>query len=443
MSKSKKASSTPRRTAKWQLKRLAIGFAVPVITVLLIRSVLHWRTARAISRELAAIKAAGEPLNWEELARSDRTGRVQPDAPGSAPSEISQLYRRAIEGAEAWRHGKGHQAYKALRDGEATDEHREALRVALQGCQEALVFFRQAAEFRGIAAISDPGLETTQRRLDQLNRMPNAGRLISAAALHAAAKGQSDEAAEWCIVFARFVRASPGHNMMTGLVRFLLTSLLCRTVDHSQQLAPASQEKLSRLIVALSDLQDETPLTRMMCGERAHGSWIFTEQFDTLGPRLFMRMNYACYLELLREVIAASRKPFPASVGQMREVEAEYTKRSWIYALEKQLLPAVSRAFDEGAMDQARVRVVLVSLAIRRIRMDTNALPADLDALVPKYLKQVPLDPFTGGPLLYRRDGSGCVVYSVGHDRADNGGKGSLKRAHDSTGTDIAVRISP
>jgi hypothetical protein len=36
-------------------------------------------------------------------------------------------------------------------------------------------------------------------------------------------------------------------------------------------------------------------------------------------------------------------------------------------------------------------------------------------------VKELPADPFTGKPFLLRRTETGCVVWSVGSDRADDG----------------------
>ncbi|MBI3858048.1 MAG: hypothetical protein HY293_20400 [Planctomycetes bacterium] len=52
-----------------------------------------------------------------------------------------------------------------------------------------------------------------------------------------------------------------------------------------------------------------------------------------------------------------------------------------------------------------------------------GAYPATLDP-VREFLPQLPLDPFTGKPYLYRREGAGFVVYSAGVHGVDLGGAG-------------------
>jgi hypothetical protein len=78
----------------------------------------------------------------------------------------------------------------------------------------------------------------------------------------------------------------------------------------------------------------------------------------------------------------------------------------------------------EGALlrDHALLRSGLVALAAERYRREHGDWPRALADLVPGYLPAVPLDPFDGQPLRYRRTESGAVIYSVGEDGRDAGG---------------------
>jgi len=52
------------------------------------------------------------------------------------------------------------------------------------------------------------------------------------------------------------------------------------------------------------------------------------------------------------------------------------------------------------------------------------------------------LDPFTHKPLIYHPSVKGFVLYSVGKDRKDNGGKGQIKDIEDKPGFDIVAKIN-
>ena len=56
--------------------------------------------------------------------------------------------------------------------------------------------------------------------------------------------------------------------------------------------------------------------------------------------------------------------------------------------------------------------------------------------MAPEYFKKVPQDLFAEGPLTYRRVGKGYLLYSVGENMKDDGGREDEAKEFD----DIAVR---
>ena len=58
---------------------------------------------------------------------------------------------------------------------------------------------------------------------------------------------------------------------------------------------------------------------------------------------------------------------------------------------------------------------------------------------MPVYLAKVPLDPYDAAPLRYRRVDEGVVVYSLGPDGEDKGGK--LEKDPSKASTDLGFRL--
>jgi hypothetical protein len=56
-------------------------------------------------------------------------------------------------------------------------------------------------------------------------------------------------------------------------------------------------------------------------------------------------------------------------------------------------------------------------------RLARGKLPERLTELVPQFLPDVPIDPFDGKPLRYHHLAKGYVIYSIGIDGHDGGGK--------------------
>ena len=77
-------------------------------------------------------------------------------------------------------------------------------------------------------------------------------------------------------------------------------------------------------------------------------------------------------------------------------------------------------------MIKAKLFAAEAGVAALRYYNANGRLPVSLDALLPDYLDMVPTDPFTGKPLLYRQTDDGVMIYSVGGNGIDDGGRPRL-----------------
>jgi hypothetical protein len=84
---------------------------------------------------------------------------------------------------------------------------------------------------------------------------------------------------------------------------------------------------------------------------------------------------------------------------------------------------SIKDAVIRGAIcAQVQQQMAATAIAIQRFRLQTGELPADLAALVPKYLSALPRDGMDGKTLRYRLPPEGgFVLYSVGLDGKDDG----------------------
>lgn len=105
------------------------------------------------------------------------------------------------------------------------------------------------------------------------------------------------------------------------------------------------------------------------------------------------------------------------------------------------LAPAKKAAEQADRRDQAHLRLLAATLALRAYRLDHPDAPTPpaLDALVPAYLSVVPADPFGRGPLKFRANAE--RVYSVGPDGRDDNGAPPPSRF--STGGDLILVAPP
>jgi hypothetical protein len=107
------------------------------------------------------------------------------------------------------------------------------------------------------------------------------------------------------------------------------------------------------------------------------------------------------------------------------EIEQLYARSDkGYYIMSRLLLPRVTGMLARDAEHRARLRTALSALAVERWRaVHGGELPKSLTALVPVYLPAVPHDPYDGQSLRFKRLARGFVVYSIGVDGRDDGGK--------------------
>jgi hypothetical protein len=83
----------------------------------------------------------------------------------------------------------------------------------------------------------------------------------------------------------------------------------------------------------------------------------------------------------------------------------------------------------------------VTAIAVERYRLVNERWPDRLDDLVPCYLGKIPTDPFDGQQLRYKRLDDGVVIYSVGADRTDDGGRLERRKPIFEPDTDVGFQL--
>jgi hypothetical protein len=100
-----------------------------------------------------------------------------------------------------------------------------------------------------------------------------------------------------------------------------------------------------------------------------------------------------------------------------------------------------ARKIEDRAMMQRELTPL--ALALAEYQAEYGRYPEKLSDLVPKYLKEVPKDIFNNDAALhYAPQGDGYLLYSVGLNGKDDGGKGEDDRKNGEDWDDLAVRMS-
>lgn len=167
--------------------------------------------------------------------------------------------------------------------------------------------------------------------------------------------------------------------------------------------------------------------------------------------------NAVNVLRLWAQLVEVARTEWPEKARRSadilesnRQEQQAARARGYFNAL---LNPGVVLGAFSQAVDPTQLivdRASSVAVAIERFRRDRNAVPAGLSDLVPQYLREIPVDPYSGRPLLFRPEQDAYTVYSVGPNQQDDQGdlSSALERAQQQgwgrrliRGTDIGVRV--
>jgi type II secretory pathway pseudopilin PulG len=158
----------------------------------------------------------------------------------------------------------------------------------------------------------------------------------------------------------------------------------------------------------------------------------------------FFERDLRFYLQGMETNISLATT-FPKNISVITNVDEQISQTSQhnYYILSAMLLPALGNAIVKEANNLAQVRTAQAALAVERFRLAHGKLPEKLDELVPQFLPTVPADPFEGQSLRYHRLAKGYVIYSVGSDGHDDGGreKPADWKSSDKTTYDITFTV--
>ena len=111
------------------------------------------------------------------------------------------------------------------------------------------------------------------------------------------------------------------------------------------------------------------------------------------------------------------------------------------------LTPSLIRCCE--MQDRGRIQhdIETIAVALACYHAEHGRRPDKLEDLTPKLVKTIPPDPFTAGPLTYKPRPDGYLLYSVGMDLIDDGGRKEREPVDTPTGRrkmdDIAAQVPP
>ena len=246
--------------------------------------------------------------------------------------------------------------------------------------------------------------------------------------------------------------------LISQLVCVACRALAVSTLEHVINRTEFTDEQLVDLSQTLVNSEDPSAMTRAIAGERCAGVSIFKMPAAQI-PRVadgsssplavvayalykfsgLADTDAAIYLDLMNDYLKAIQLPLPQRQEAADAVDARFDKTSRIHVLLHVMMPALSRVTTIDVRAAAQLRTAQAGLAIERYRLAAGKLPDTLAELIPAYLDAVTKDPFDGKELRYKQLDTGFVVYSIGEDGSDDGGKEKPRKR---SGSDVPIDVT-
>ncbi len=143
----------------------------------------------------------------------------------------------------------------------------------------------------------------------------------------------------------------------------------------------------------------------------------------------------------LKDLTKKTRESMPQPLQIIFGKDSSKIVSEWIgNVLVGLLMPAVLKVQQaRDRCDQMQANLYL-AFALAAYRCDNGSYPKNLEALMPKYMDKIPNDLFSGKPLVYKPDEKGYLLYSVGVNGSDDGGRDQWDTP---PADDLRVRMPP
>jgi hypothetical protein len=420
-----------KKTLKWT--GIVLGGLVAI--GLVANAVFVWTTDTRLERQLAEIRAAGDPLTLADLARPP----IPPDKNAAtylrrAEADVAAIQRELANVHSIW-------VYPLPL---MTSEDRKAIKAAMEAYPAPIPLLERAAACPDYDSQLDytlPPHEFNMKLLDVVQKTRSAILLLNARALLLVNEGNRDEAVRTGLVIFRLARHFDRNPTFVAFFpAFAFRDMAIEPANLALQTGPMSMGSREALDVELA-LQ-----------ERMDGyGWAIKSHraFELELVRMARNRNFW----LIRRAVWNRRQSALLDESQallaLSHDSISYNQTSQtIHKIQTETSPVLGEGDSRliGLPMQTTIEVVTRTRAEIRCLRVLNALQTHVSAgsKEPPKLTELGLpaetttDPFTGEPLHVKKAPQGWLVYSVGPNFQDDGGK-----LDDPLGGDVGVGPPP
>ncbi len=445
-------------------RRLVWTVAWLATATILFYAVENWRGARTWKRAEVRMQAAGMPPSWRAMVPPG----VADEGNVAAAPVFAGLYRGEIvveNGRRAWK-AAGPEFAERFKEELKPDDGIVAPKPA-EG--------KLAVVPEGVAAPSGALLEEVRAALARpeavwpipyelgfgtvmAHLMPvrNAGKCFQQRALAALAAGDAAEAMrEWrslaaarrCLAGDLFLIPALVGQSLLGMEAAVAWEGLARRVwgldelaEIERTLAPGQaalavrrgfqgEAALLGESVLRMDGRELGVLVGLQDGSSPPRDWVLALWW-AVRPRGWLDLDRARHADEMRSTVAGAAALEGGPIEPAMYTVEPAGKGPWlarmgrliVMPLSELSLPSIRRCVGTTARAEAQLRQVAIACRLERARLAGGSYPGRLEEILPVDERQRLCDPVLGGPMVYRREGGGYMLYSIGWNGKDDGG---------------------
>ena len=387
-----------------------------LIAVLLVANApFVWRSGTALESRLEAIRDAGNPLCLADLARE----------PLSPEENAAVYYRRAKKDVQAISQElEAVRASDGWRDGPVSLENLQTVERAMSAYPDVISLVQKAADCSDYYSETDYGVtfaEFVSSGLDEVQSNRAVARYLRDRSLMLTAKGDRDEALGTSILglqLARHLDREP--SLVAHLVAIAIRGTGITTANRVLRSGPVADSTRDALDAELARHDLTESYRQALITERALGLTAFNDMnLGRIWPyRGFWNNATVYYLDVMDSQLALASEPYH-QVLQAGPPTVRRPVSPWA-VLTDLVLPAIHAAREATERTRATMRCLRTVNAVTRLEQQGVDVTGFIDLKLPE---EETIDPFSGKPLAMKKLPDGWVIYSVGKDLKDDGGK--------------------
>ncbi len=137
----------------------------------------------------------------------------------------------------------------------------------------------------------------------------------------------------------------------------------------------------------------------------------------------FLNSDRQQYAKFMNRIVRAAEQPYYEVQSELETIETEIDDLSFLSLYTRNLVPGLVRAQEAQARAEAMIHLMRIGLSLELYYGGNGVYPDTLDALAAELGGEVPVDPFTGQPYVYVAEENAFLLYSLGRNQQDDGGR--------------------